>query len=949
MKLRIPLLITLAIFLVCSSAYGLAGYSYSKLTVGTGGLFLKAGDLTVKNGGSSNVFTVDATQGNTVIAGTCTITGLTTLLGNLAVTGSQTFGATALTGLLSANGGITVDSGAFAVADTTGKITGGASADIALNTNMFTVDATQGNTIIAGSLTSNGGISCDSGAFAVADLTGAISGGAGCDITLNTNMFTVDATQGNTVIAGTCSTGGLMTASAGLKVGTGYAGGTGATIESAAGNINTRGNLTVDLVSTLTGAVDCGSTLGIAGVTTCTGGAHFGTTYALGGCTIYNDGKISTGKAVTFDTTCDIGGILTCIATSKFTGGLLAGTGYSGGTGSTLFANGNISATGTILADTGITSSGALTGLSAVIGGGYGAAGCTIASDGNVTTNGTILTDSSLTAGKTGSNGAVYVKSTGAGATTIELTGSTGNVVAVSTDIGGGYSSTGTTIATDGAITCASTILADSTITSGKTGSNGGLSVRSTGAGAQTFGVAGATGNITGSGTLALSGATSGGITLAPIAVGTDVTTIQNQNVAAAVITLPSATCTLPGLSLANIWSANQELDSGITVDDTNFIVDGGTGAVTTASSITALSAAIGGGYSSTGVDISSAGVIQATGAITSGAAGSTIGSFTANGSTSGSIVVAPIAVGTGPTTLINQAGTINVTLPSATCTLPGLGLANIWTANQELDSGFTVDDTAFAVADTTGVLTLINGATIDNNATATILNLTEDTIRATGAFNVTGKTTLGSAATSTNCLLLGAGAPSGSEATTSVANSNFVDFRCASTAINGWAHAGAFYMKAQHAGLSASALRGYAYADAPSGASTGEVSGVYGIGEQHGVGTISATGKLMGLRGRITVPTGLTLTAGNYYGLVIDTDLLSSVANCTDSAYIKFDDPNARGNWLKYALEIANGDVGTATSNMVKTDLGDTATVAGLKVKINNTTYWIQLSAYSP
>ncbi len=62
---------------------------------------------------------------------------------------------------------------------------------------------------------------------------------------------------------------------------------------------------------------------------------------------------------------------------------------------------------------------------------------------------------------------------------------------------------------------------------------------------------------ILGTGTtyLELDGATSGGIKLLPIATGTALTTISNQNVAAATITLPSATCTLGGLGLANAWT----------------------------------------------------------------------------------------------------------------------------------------------------------------------------------------------------------------------------------------------------------------------------------------------------------------------------------------------------------------------------------------------------------
>jgi len=99
-------------------------------------------------------------------------------------------------------------------------------------------------------------------------------------------------------------------------------------------------------------------------------------------------------------------------------------------------------------------------------------------------------------------------------------------------------------------------------------------------------------------------------------------------------------------------------------------------------------------------------------------------------------------------------------------------------------------------------------------------------------------------------------------------------------------------------------------------------------------------------LRSRITIPTvPSSITTGNYYGLLIETDIQSTVASATDSAYIKIDDPNGRGKWLKNLLEITNGDVGTAATNMMQSDLGNVATVAGLKVKINGTVYWIQLA----
>jgi hypothetical protein len=100
---------------------------------------LTVSGATALNGGltmDTNKFTVADASGDTVIAGT------------LAVTGAQT-----MTGLLNANGGIAVDTNAFTVADTTGI------------------------TVIAGLLNANGGIAVDTSAFTVADTTGAVACG----------------------------------------------------------------------------------------------------------------------------------------------------------------------------------------------------------------------------------------------------------------------------------------------------------------------------------------------------------------------------------------------------------------------------------------------------------------------------------------------------------------------------------------------------------------------------------------------------------------------------------------------------------------------------------------------------------------------------------------------------------------------------------------------------
>lgn len=100
-------------------------------------------------------------------------------------------------------------------------------------------------------------------------------------------------------------------------------------------------------------------------------------------------------------------------------------------------------------------------------------------------------------------------------------------------DVGGGFTTgtgSGLTVSAAGALSTNGAIISETTITSGKsTAAQGGFTAY---------------------------GGTSGGIAVTPIATGTALTTIQNQNVAAAVITLPSATCTLPGLGLANAFTA---------------------------------------------------------------------------------------------------------------------------------------------------------------------------------------------------------------------------------------------------------------------------------------------------------------------------------------------------------------------------------------------------------
>jgi len=98
-------------------------------------------------------------------------------------------GALTVTGATAMNGGITCD------------------------TNKFTVADTSGNTAIAGTLTVtgatalNGGLAMDTNKFTVADTSGntATAGTLACtgDFAINTNKFNVTAASGNTAVAGT--------------------------------------------------------------------------------------------------------------------------------------------------------------------------------------------------------------------------------------------------------------------------------------------------------------------------------------------------------------------------------------------------------------------------------------------------------------------------------------------------------------------------------------------------------------------------------------------------------------------------------------------------------------------------------------------------------------------------------------------------------------------------
>lgn len=90
--------------------------------------------------------------------------------------------------------------------------------------------------------------------------------------------------------------------------------------------------------------------------------------------------------------------------------------------------------------------------------------------------------------------------------------------------------------------------------------------------------------------------------------------------------------------------------------------------------------------------------------------------------------------------TVANGSGDV---VTAGTLTVAG---ATVLTGACDVAGAFTVATNKLAVAAATGIITMENGATLDNDANAGILNITETTVRVTGAFNVTGAATIAGA-----------------------------------------------------------------------------------------------------------------------------------------------------------------------------------------------------------
>lgn len=167
----------------------------------------------------------------------------------------------------------------------------GLSGDFAINTNKFTVTASSGNTLVAGTLAVTG----------ASTLTGAV--GVTGDFAVNTNKFTVAAASGNTVVAGTLGVTGAATLSSTLAAGNTTITGTLAasgnvaintdkfTVTAASGNTLVAGTLAVTGASTLTGALTANNAAGVTAKNTPKAYGYFtvsGTTVTFDTATSFN-------------------------------------------------------------------------------------------------------------------------------------------------------------------------------------------------------------------------------------------------------------------------------------------------------------------------------------------------------------------------------------------------------------------------------------------------------------------------------------------------------------------------------------------------------------------------------------------------------------------------------------------------------------------------------------
>ena len=215
---------------------------------------------------------------------------------------ADTTGALTTTGAIAANGGLSVDTPAFTVANATGNVattgtlqvtgistlTGAVAANggFAVDTPAFVVADTTGALTTTGAAALNGGFSVDTPAFVVADTTGALTTtgaiAANGGISVDTPAFTVADTTGNIGTTGTLDVTGISTLTGAVAANGGFSVDSPAfVIADTTGALTTTGAIAADggisvdttafTVANTTGNVATTGTLDVTGVSTLTG------------------------------------------------------------------------------------------------------------------------------------------------------------------------------------------------------------------------------------------------------------------------------------------------------------------------------------------------------------------------------------------------------------------------------------------------------------------------------------------------------------------------------------------------------------------------------------------------------------------------------------------------------------------------------------------------------